>query len=625
MPVDYVALGLFGAVAGLCGVGVVAQPCRGWREPLVQWLCLLGPSGAGKSPALAAARGLITGRSRSCVLGEGSLAAVASAMAAHPRGAVLWRDELAAWIGGRGTVMRGRWREAWNGAPFVLNRGTKGEALRLDRFALSVVGGLQPELLARTLGGVDDGLAARFLYAWPAPAAWRPLDTRAQPDDVAAQKRLACIADRAGTADDPVVLPFDESALAAFEAFAAGRHEEARNADGAMAGWLGKSGGTVARLAALLALLGLSEGAAEDMPAAIDAAMVRNAVGLWTDYFRPHAEAALGGRDSRGGVAGDGAACRVVRWLRDTGTTLVSREEIRVAALGRTVDAAGADRVIARLEEGGVLRRAAVSPPANAGRPCGGRWEVIPALPATVRAAAPREAAANTANSGNEISARRGRSVAIDLPTLDDATDTLEAQTRLVEAVARAELTPDEGLKIARLLQFHSRTQITVRVEDALNRMDALMAQRARAEREDREDRERAWQANSALAVSSPVEKKQEPPVPESSSSGPRASGSLFPLSEPEAHGLEVHERARQRSSEPVASFPVEKKDEEPSGPEPSPEESQRAWSWADEMLAESVGRARGSPNALFEDIDDLERDGSGGSALVDYDPLEDA
>jgi hypothetical protein len=50
-PVDYVALSLIAAVAGLCGVGVRVQPSPGWQEPLVLWQALVGAASSGNSPA----------------------------------------------------------------------------------------------------------------------------------------------------------------------------------------------------------------------------------------------------------------------------------------------------------------------------------------------------------------------------------------------------------------------------------------------------------------------------------------------------------------------------------------------------------------------------------------------
>jgi hypothetical protein len=67
----------------------------------------------------------------------------------------------------------------------------------------------------------------------------------------------------------------------------------------------------------------------------------------------------------------------VIRWLKATGASEVSREDIRAGALTRTVDARGADAIIARLEEMGVLMRER-SRRGNGRPPL--RWRVAPAL-----------------------------------------------------------------------------------------------------------------------------------------------------------------------------------------------------------------------------------------------------
>jgi hypothetical protein len=130
----------------------------------------------------------------------------------------------------------------------------------------------------------------------------------------------------------------------------------------------------MARLAGVLALLDWSEVPRAALPSTIGRETVERAIALWHHYFRPHAEAALG--LALPGPRED-ALARVIRWLKATGATEVSREDIRASALTRTVDARGADAVIARLEEMGVLvrersRRGNGRPPM--------RWRVAPAL-----------------------------------------------------------------------------------------------------------------------------------------------------------------------------------------------------------------------------------------------------
>ena len=71
-----------------------------------------------------------------------------------------------------------------------------------------------------------------------------------------------------------------------------------------------------------------------------------------------------------------------MRWLLASGRGEVSREDVRRTALGQTVNASEADRVLVRLTEAGVLR-----PLAREARPQGGRpalrWEVNPVLQTT--------------------------------------------------------------------------------------------------------------------------------------------------------------------------------------------------------------------------------------------------
>jgi hypothetical protein len=111
----------------------------------------------------------------------------------------------------------------------------------------------------------------------------------------------------------------------------------------------------------------------------IGRATVERAIALWSDYYRPHAKAFF---DRTAPSTLDSRARRVVRWLKAAGLDMVSREDVRRTALGQTVNASEADRVLKRLTEAGILR--AVTPEAGpkGGRPAL-RWEVNPALRAS--------------------------------------------------------------------------------------------------------------------------------------------------------------------------------------------------------------------------------------------------
>lgn len=448
-PVDYLVHGVFAAASGATGAGIVAEPLPGWREPMVLWLCLVGGPSSGKTPALAAARRLLlpleralarqderrrrdhaeaTQRARvsaerwriACaaathrgrrvpprpadaiapepfvpaqiVIGDSTLAALADVIAGNPRGVVVWRDELAAWFAAlaRAPGDRAAWLEAWSAAPVVLNRRSRGEPLRLERFPVSVVGAVQPERLAAALADADDGLAARFLYAVPAPAPWQPLAGRPRvrtiADDEAMAARLQHIAGLARDPARPLALRLRPAALPAFDAFCAARHREQLDAaaggrpdglpGGLLDGWRGKAGGMVARLAGLLALLRWSETRAA--APVIDAVSVGDAIALWSDYFLPHARRVLeGDAGTDSGAPGHPELPRALRWLRFGAANIVTRRELQREAFGRRLDAAAVSAVIAELETAGVLR--ALPRPARAGRPSE-RWQVDPAF-----------------------------------------------------------------------------------------------------------------------------------------------------------------------------------------------------------------------------------------------------
>ena len=246
-PVDYVAQGLFAAVAALCGAGVEVRVTQAWTEPLVLWLALVGSPSSGKSPALAAVRdklgdiesGLRAGdedrRSRHAarleearivgerwrdecqtankagrpvpqrpaeagfdqpfvasqiVVADATMEALADVVSGNPRGVILWRDELTAWLANLGRYSggtdRAHWLEAWAAAGITVNRRSRSQPLHLPRFPVSVVGSIQPDRLAEVFEGSDDGMAARFLYAWPElPAYTSLMDRRTARDDEA--------------------------------------------------------------------------------------------------------------------------------------------------------------------------------------------------------------------------------------------------------------------------------------------------------------------------------------------------------------------------------------------------------------------------------------------------------
>ena len=413
-PPDYVAFGLFAVVSALCGAGVVAGITTLWCEPLVLWQALVGMPSSGKSPALAAVRrpladiedelrqGDTERRARHAlaveqgedpgsfvptqlVVADSTMEALADVVSGNPRGVILWRDELAAWLANlnryaNGGSDRAHWLEAWAAAGVTVNRRSRGAPLVVPRFPVSIVGSIQPDRLAEALEGSDDGMAARFLYTWPDPPRYVPLMERRIPADDEALARLQLIARIAGTASEPRRLTLEHKAFAAFDKFLEELHELGIQSDGIEAGWLGKGRGGVARLAAVLALLRWSEEPDSGIhlpPETIQAADMTNAIYLWRDYLLPHARAVFY-QAGRGDP--DRLARRVARWLKASPReSVISRETIRRDILAQSISAATADKIVVRLEEAHFLRQVPQPLGRSRGRPSR-RWQVNPML-----------------------------------------------------------------------------------------------------------------------------------------------------------------------------------------------------------------------------------------------------
>ncbi len=385
-PVDYVAQSVLAAVSGLCGAGASVRIGPRWVEPLVLWQALVGAPSSGKSPAMAAVAELLATldaeKAKDAADGEGprvlveetSLGAVVEAVAASPRGVVLWRDDGSDWLAGLRETVRPQWLRAWSARPLTFaNR-------RIERFAVSLLLALSTERLAGLATGEE--FASRFLFAWPTTPEHRPLGAARPARDTEALAALRRIAWKAGTPDSPLELVVDQRGLKAFDGFLGSLATELREGhepDGLEMAWLGKGRGSVARLAGVLELLAWSELGANGPPGHLGAEQIERGVRLWSDYFRPHA---FGLFHRLVPSEGERQARRVVRWLRQRGLGEVSREQVRVEALQRAVDAADVEQVLYRLQAAGIVSRVHYSHPSR-GRPPN-RWWVNPRLTTTL-------------------------------------------------------------------------------------------------------------------------------------------------------------------------------------------------------------------------------------------------
>ena len=101
---------------------------------------------------------------------------LAPLLEARPRGVTYVADELARLFMNlerySGGSDRAFWLEAWDGNSFIVERLGRPPVM-LPHLLVGVVGGFQPDLLARSFAGDSDGIYSRFLYAWPPEAPFR--------------------------------------------------------------------------------------------------------------------------------------------------------------------------------------------------------------------------------------------------------------------------------------------------------------------------------------------------------------------------------------------------------------------------------------------------------------------
>ena len=379
---DYLAHCLLGGVASVGGAGIRIEVASHWREPLLLWQALVGGPSSGRSASFARVRALLaavgageeSGAAENrdwaapAVLVDAGLDRLSWALSGDAGGVLLWREDLGDWMEEASRrPARPAWLAAWSAASATIGDHTK------PCFAVGIAGALSPGVT-----GGDSALSSRFLYVWPqrgAAASLADTDT----DDAGIVALLRKIAAFAGHRESPCVVPFDAGAARRLEALIPAIRQRADAAEEEGLGdvaveWIGRGVATVVRLAGVLSLMEWAESDTEWLP--VGANHIEAAHELWSAYYQPHALAVF---DRAGARPGERAARRVVRWLRRVRAPLISREDVRREALSQSVDADGAEEVLARLVAGGVLRPLPATGSTRGG-PRRRRWEVNPAV-----------------------------------------------------------------------------------------------------------------------------------------------------------------------------------------------------------------------------------------------------
>ena len=308
-------------------------------------------------------------------------------MLAHqPRGLLYVRDELSGWLGGHDRYGgkgsdRAFFLECWNGGNYIVDRVKfEGRPLRIERAAIAILGGMQPDKLREALAGSDDGLAERLAYVWPDPVPVTNLSTEAfhiadsrRAELLTAARRLAGLKmDERDDTPVPCILRLDPAAFALFEELRREAMELARASRGLAAGWHGKTPGRALRLALVYELLAWAR-TGRQVPHAVSAdAMIR--AGAYLDYLsamldRVTAGLAISGAEADAAVIGREILARGCATLNERalyqrqGWAWARHAERRAAALKVLVSA-------------GWIRPPSLTP---RGRPKGD-WDVSPKL-----------------------------------------------------------------------------------------------------------------------------------------------------------------------------------------------------------------------------------------------------
>jgi hypothetical protein len=219
---SFLALPLLAALASAVGNTRRLELKPSWRVPVNIWVGVVGESGTAKSPAIRAVTKPVYERQRRAlerhaeamrrykeerarfehnaavwkksgaglppvepeepqaeryVVSDTTLEAVIPLLVSNPRGLLLARDELSAWLAGfdkytnrnRVSSELPAWLSMYDGAPIVVDRKTGQRTAYVPRASVCILGGVQPAILRRALGPEhrESGLAARLLLAYP--------------------------------------------------------------------------------------------------------------------------------------------------------------------------------------------------------------------------------------------------------------------------------------------------------------------------------------------------------------------------------------------------------------------------------------------------------------------------
>lgn len=232
-PVPPELLALPSLVAAGVAIGnsrVVELKPGGWKERPALYAAVVCESGSMKSPAMAQATECLKKHqtlSTRTWTSDATVESIARILHQAPRGILLYKDELSAWVRAMNQYRSGKgadkefYLSMWGGQSFVVDRvGLEGGPICIRNPFLSVVGAIPPDMLAELdpSAGQADGFLPRLLFAWPQriPTKWS--HARVSPTTTQAYEKLfADLLDLEYDPDQgPSCLPLTSEAQARF-------------------------------------------------------------------------------------------------------------------------------------------------------------------------------------------------------------------------------------------------------------------------------------------------------------------------------------------------------------------------------------------------------------------------
>lgn len=206
-PADYYGTGILAVTSVAIGSGYKARMRNGWEETGLIFAGLVGSPGAGKTPALNFCMKPVrvmddkleaeyqsekaryeqeeaqlqkgekmhteAPQQPQVVTNDFTIESLYEVLMRHPRGIIVHRDELIAWIHTFNQYRKGAdeqfWLSTWSNQPITVNRKNNSDPIKINNPYLPVIGGIQPGILPELFSDKreDNGFIDRILFAFP--------------------------------------------------------------------------------------------------------------------------------------------------------------------------------------------------------------------------------------------------------------------------------------------------------------------------------------------------------------------------------------------------------------------------------------------------------------------------